>query len=66
MVGLRLVTSMSEFATCFAIASRFGSRPAMQCSWKDRHESESSRIEWRMLWMMSGLKTLSSKWPYGR
>ena len=50
-------------ATCCAICSRFGSMPATQCSVNDRQASASSRIECRKLWMITGLKTFSSKLP---
>ena len=37
--------------------------PRAQCSSNDSQASARRRTECRKLWMMSGLKTFSSKWP---
>src|SRR5215471_14370067 len=63
MWGARAVTSISDSWTCRAIRSRSGSMPTAQCSRKESQASASRRIDRSTLWMMSGLKTLSSKFP---
>mmetsp|Transcript_41084 Transcript_41084/g.136124 ORF Transcript_41084/g.136124 Transcript_41084/m.136124 type:complete len:227 (-) Transcript_41084:702-1382(-) len=63
MCGLSAVTSMRDDSISCRIRARFGSMPATHDLVKHRHESASKRVEESRLEIMSGLKTLSSKWP---
>mmetsp|Transcript_26462 Transcript_26462/g.67199 ORF Transcript_26462/g.67199 Transcript_26462/m.67199 type:complete len:284 (+) Transcript_26462:565-1416(+) len=63
MCGLSAVTSISDEVMSSPMRLRLGSMPSTHDLVKQRDASPSSRIAESRLLIMTGLKTLSSKWP---
>src|SRR5690606_8521829 len=57
------VTSINEFSRCRLITGRFGSMPTAQLLLKETQASPINLADCKTLAAISGLNTLSSKWP---
>ena len=62
--GASAVTSISERSISSRMRASLASMPATQLSVNERAASASSRIDCSMQCAITGLKTLSSKWPW--
>src|SRR2546429_3165942 len=63
MCGFRTVTSINELSRCSRIRFSFGSMPTAQRSLNERAASARSSMDWSTLCSMTGLYTLSWKFP---
>eukprot|EP01139_Manchomonas_bermudensis_P017222 Amastigsp_a516913_19.p6 type:complete len:107 gc:universal Amastigsp_a516913_19:39-359(+) len=63
MTGLRAVTSMSDSRMICSMRAVLASSPRTQWTRKPSHAVARRRADESTLAIMTGLKTLSSKWP---